>query len=243
MKRVTTWNVNGLRRAAARGFRDVVADLSPDVLLLQEVRCEPDPTLAAELGYKSCWCPCARSGHAGVAIWSRRSMGNVERDLVDGEGRFLRVRTDGLEFVSVYVPCGAGPAAKRTLKLEWLAGLTSRMEDLATSSYPVVMGGDFNIARTQWDVHPGGQKSRPTGYRPEEVQWFSGFMSQGWTDLLRGSAGDVPGPYTWRSHNPDHGWRFDYLLANAAFPAARAYVTPEGWAVSDHAPVTLDLAR
>lgn len=241
MKRVTTWNVNGLRGAVKRGFRDVVADLSPDVLLLQEVRCEPDPELAAGLGYKSCWCPGTRAGYAGVSIWSRRSMGNVERDLVDGEGRFLRVRTDGFEFVSVYVPSGAGPAAKLARKHAWLQSLAARLEDLATSSYPVLVGGDFNVARTGWDVHAGAHKRRRVGFLPAEEQWFAGLVSQGWNDVLRTTVGEVAGPYTWRARNPEHGWRIDYLLANPAFPAGRAFVTPEGWAVSDHAPVTLEL--
>ncbi len=36
--RITTWNVNGLRAALRKGFADVIEQIAPDILLLQEVR-------------------------------------------------------------------------------------------------------------------------------------------------------------------------------------------------------------
>ena len=39
--RIVSWNVNGLRACAKKGFLDVLANLEADVVCLQEVRAFP----------------------------------------------------------------------------------------------------------------------------------------------------------------------------------------------------------
>lgn len=75
-------------------------------------------------------------------------------------------------------------------------------------------------------------------------------VESGWRDLIRENAGDIDGPYTWWSNRGqarqlDRGWRIDYLLANAraAAQCASPWVHREaGLAISDHAPVIVDLS-
>ena len=72
---VASWNVNGLRAAVAKGLHDHVRALSPDVLLLQEIRSTPGqlgPKHAKPRSWHVAWHPDARKGYAGTAIWSRR---------------------------------------------------------------------------------------------------------------------------------------------------------------------------
>ena len=96
--RITTWNVNGLRAALKKGFGDCLAQLAPDVLLLQEIRCLPQQLpaeWAAPVGWEALWHPSRKKGYSGTAIWARRSTELVGTGL-DGEqdedGRGIRAR-------------------------------------------------------------------------------------------------------------------------------------------------------
>ena len=114
---------------------------------------------------------------------------------------------------------------------------------------PVLFGGDLNIAHTEQDIYYAKSNQKTSGFLPHERAWFSELLDTGWHDVIREYAGDVQGPYSWwsnrgRARELDRGWRIDYLLANQAardrvsgFEIDRA----AGLAVSDHAPVTVEL--
>ena len=68
--RIVTWNVNGLRAAVGKRFADHVGTLSPDVLMLQEIRTFPEKLKDgwdAPAGWHAVWHPHSRPGYAGVA--------------------------------------------------------------------------------------------------------------------------------------------------------------------------------
>jgi exodeoxyribonuclease-3 len=82
--RVSTLNVNGLRSAERRGFRDWLARSSPDVLCLQEIRCDEE-SAPADLwrpeGWSAAWTPAEKKGYAGTAVWARDPGATFERGL------------------------------------------------------------------------------------------------------------------------------------------------------------------
>ncbi|MBT7352424.1 MAG: exodeoxyribonuclease III, partial [Phycisphaerae bacterium] len=49
---VLTWNVNGLRAAIRKGIAGWIDRLSPDVVMLQEIRCRPDQLDEATFPFK-----------------------------------------------------------------------------------------------------------------------------------------------------------------------------------------------
>ncbi len=120
--RITTWNVNGLRAALRKGFGDCLAQLAPDVLLLQEIRCTPEQLpaqWAAPVGWHVHWQPAQRPGYAGTAIWSRTPLEVLSLGLDDGggdpDGRVIAARVDGVIVASVYCPpARPAPNDKRT---------------------------------------------------------------------------------------------------------------------------------
>jgi exodeoxyribonuclease-3 len=253
--RIATWNVNGLRAALRKGFAEHVDRLRPDVLLLQEVRAFPEQLPAewrAPEGWHVHWNPAQKPGYAGTAVLSRTPLEvlGVGIDGDDPEGRVISARINGVRCVSVYLPSGSSGEHRQQVKEAWMVRFYDWMRALQALDEPVVVAGDLNIAHTEQDIWNPKGNAMMSGFLPHERTWFSTLLEQGWTDSLRAHKGPMQGPYTWWSNRgearaKDRGWRIDYLLANPAAAArlAGAEVHREGGLeVSDHAPVTLDLA-
>lgn len=256
--RITTWNVNGLRAALRKGLPEQIEAIRPDVLLLQEIRVRPEQLpseWASPEGWHVTWHPAERPGYAGTAVWSRVPHQVVARglddDTPDDEGRVLRVKVDGVQLVSVYLPSGSSSEARQVSKEAWMKRFRPWAEKLKRSRTPTVLGGDLNIAHTERDIFYAKSNQKQSGFLPHERAWFGELLGLGWRDVVREHAGDIDGPYSWWSNRGqaralDRGWRIDYLLANPAAAkriAAGGTTTHRdaGLACSDHAPVSVDL--
>ncbi len=250
--RIVSWNVNGLRAAWGKRFREHLAALAPDVVLLQEVRATPAqlPSAPPE-GWTAEWHPSERPGWSGVAAWSRLPVQRVGTGCgaPDPDGRVLSVRIAGLELVSVYAPSGSAGPESQARKDAFMAVFEPWATALARRDTPVLLAGDFNVVPTDDDVHdPRGNRGR-SGLLPHERAWFSNLLAAGFVDLVRRAHGPGKGPWTWwsnlgRARAEDRGWRIDHLLANAAFAERVTQVTVHregGLDTSDHAPVSVDL--
>jgi exodeoxyribonuclease-3 len=255
--RITTWNVNGLRAAVRKGFGDCLAQIAPDVLLLQEVRCTPkqlDPRWAGPVGWHVHWHPAERKGYGGTSVWSRRPMQLVGRGLGDGDGdadgRVITVQVRDVTLICVYLPSGSASPERQAYKEAWMDRFFPWVRRMASRRGPVVLGGDLNIAHTQRDIYYAKSNEKSSGFLPQEREWFGRLLETGWSDFVRLQFGEVDGPYSWwsnrgRARELDRGWRIDYLLGNraAAQRWRKAWIYREGGlTVSDHAPVTIDLA-
>jgi len=255
--RITTWNVNGLRAALKKGFSDHVAQLAPDVLMLQEVRSRPEQ-LPEEwqrpVGWHVYWHPAKKKGYAGTAILSRCPMQMIGIGVdgqADDEGRIVQARIDGVQIVCVYLPSGSAGEERQTIKEKWMKNAMPWLSRLAKSEQPVIVGGDLNIAHTEQDIFHAKGNRKTSGFLPHEREWFGDVLAAGWNDFVRQHFGDVDGPYSWwsnrgRARELNRGWRIDYLLGNQAaknrFENALIH-RPGGLTVSDHAPVTINLQR
>lgn len=252
--RVTTWNVNGLRAAHRKGFLEFVSRIAPDVLLLQEIRCTPDqldPEVREPPGWHVRWHPAERPGYSGVAVWSRHPMEVVGTgmDDPDPEGRILRVRVQGVQLASVYLPSGSSSPERQEAKEAWMARFRTFADSLRGNDEPLLLGGDLNIAHTEQDIHNAKSNAKTSGFLPHERAWFGDLLGSGWRDLFREHVGPQQGPYSWwsnrgRARELDRGWRIDYVLGNgpAATRLRSAHVLRDGGLqVSDHAPVTVEL--
>lgn len=253
--RITTWNVNGLRAALKKGFAGVLDQISPDVLLLQEIRVTPEQ-LPEEWqnpdGWHVEWHPAQKKGYSGTAIWSRspievESTGLTKAD-PDTEGRMLSVNTGGLSIASIYLPSGSSSPERQAVKEEWMKGFR-RWADRKRKEGEFLFGGDLNVAHTEKDIFYAKSNAKSSGFMPHEREWFGMLLKSGWGDLVRDHFGDVQGPYSWWSNRGkarelDRGWRIDYLLGNAQIQTRMQSATvhrEEGMHVSDHCPVSIDL--
>ena len=156
--RIATWNVCGLRAALRKGFERHLALLSPDLLMLQEIRTRPDQLPephAAPPGWHVLWHPAEKAGYAGTALWSRTPLEEVGRGLdeADPDGRVLQARVGGLTAVVVYLPSGSSGPERQAAKEAWMERFLPWAARLAARPDPVILGGDINIAHTPLDIH------------------------------------------------------------------------------------------
>jgi exodeoxyribonuclease-3 len=250
--RIVSWNVNGLRACARKGFGAWLRRARPDVLGLQEVRALPDelPTaLRAPRGFHAAWAPADRRGYGGVALWSRREPDAVVAGLgvprFDVEGRFVLARFGRLVVANGYYPKGSGPLrdnARVPYKLAFYRAVFRRLERLRRSGLRVLALGDFNTAHREIDLARPRENRKTSGFLPEERAELDRWLRAGWVDCFRAFE-PGPGHYTWWSQRGgararNVGWRIDYVLAS---PAAMRFVQcafhqPEVTG-SDHCPV------
>ncbi|MCB0198761.1 MAG: endonuclease/exonuclease/phosphatase family protein, partial [Anaerolineae bacterium] len=94
---ILSWNVNGIRAAAKKGFVDWLDAAAPDILALQETRAEAHQvpaTIRDHPSYYTNWNHSkARKGYSGTGLLSKEEPLAVQHDLgieeFDQEGRTL----------------------------------------------------------------------------------------------------------------------------------------------------------
>lgn len=262
--RIATWNINSVR-ARLELVERWLKEQAPDALLLQETKAK-DSEFPVEtflpLGYHT-----ARTGQAsynGVAIISRWPIRDVQTELRGTEGPaadrrviFGTIEPHGarpLRLCSVYVPNGKSldsPAFPE--KLAFLARLreTLREENLVGPSptQPLIVGGDFNIARDERDVFDPTAMTGRLHFSDEEHDELNRLLALDLVDLFRETSNDS-GMFSWwdyrmQAFRRNRGLRIDYLFGNrpASLRLARAFIDrePRGWdKPSDHTPVVAD---
>ena len=247
--RIATWNVNSIGARLPR-LLDWLETRSPDVVALQETKCPDDAFPAAEierLGYSAL--PVGDGRWNGVAVLSRVGLVPVSRGLPGlGEARYANADCGGLRVTSVYVPNGrAVDDAQFPYKLDWLAKLRRTLDD-HDPAQPLVIMGDFNVARTDADVFDIARFAGSTHVTPAERAGLESLIEYGLVDVVP-RPGKNDRPFTYWDYRAgmfpkDLGMRIDYVLASPSLPVIDAYVDREarkGKLPSDHAPVIVDL--
>lgn len=251
--RIITYNVNGIRAALNKGFADWVKAAAPDVLCLQEIKADTDQIplkVFDKLGYHHFWFPAQKKGYSGVAILSRPKPDDVEAgmgmDSYDSEGRFIRADFGDLSVVSVYHPSGSSGDERQAFKMQWLSDFERYVSDLRQRRPKLILSGDYNICHKPIDIHDPVRNANMSGFLPEEREWMSRFLSQGYIDTFRFLNKD-PHQYTWWSYRANarsnnKGWRIDYNMVteNLENEISKSRILPEA-VHSDHCPVMLEL--
>jgi exodeoxyribonuclease III len=253
--RVVTWNVNGLRACARKGFRDWLARSRADVVGLQEVRALPadlPPEVCAPRGWHVELTPAERRGYSGVALYARRKPDAVERALAphfDVEGRLVVARFGRLVVANAYFPKGSGRLrdnGRVPYKLAFYRALFDKVERLRRGGFRVLVLGDFNTAHRDIDLARPRANRGTSGFLPEERAEIDRWVAAGWVDVFRVFE-PGPGHYTWWSQLPgarerNIGWRIDYVLASpAAAKFARGAWIERDVLGSDHCPAGIEL--
>lgn len=251
--RIFSYNVNGIRAAISKGFVQWLEMMSPDVICLQEIKATQDqiPLMEIEmLGYHHYWLPAKKKGYSGVAILSKKEPDNVvfgmDNPLYDDEGRFLRADFGELSVISVYHPSGTSGDERQDFKMKWLDFFRSYINELRKSRPNLVISGDYNICHEAIDIHDPIRNAKSSGFLPEERQWFTDFLSDGYTDSFRKLVKE-PNHYSWWSYRANakqnnKGWRIDYhiLTENLDDRLKDVAIIPEV-NFSDHCPIVVEL--
>ncbi|WP_457628612.1 exodeoxyribonuclease III [Oceanithermus sp.] len=245
--KLASWNVNGLRAAAKKGFWDVVRGLDADVLGLQEVRTEAPPELPEGFeSYRWYWNAGERKGYAGVGVLARAEPLTVRRgighDEFDEEGRVITLEYECYYVVNAYFPNAGRGLPRLGYKLAFDQAIENYLEGLRARKGVVLMG-DLNVAHREIDIARPKQNQKSAGFTPEERAWIDAFLKKGWVDSFRHLHPDEAGAYTWWTYRfnaraKNIGWRIDYIIISEdLLPHLKdAYIYYDAYA-SDHVPV------
>ncbi len=254
--KIISYNVNGIRAAAAKNFLEWLNALKPDMVCLQEVKALPSQipdiiTVIEQLGYQHFWFPAEKKGYSGVAILSKIKPNHVEygcgEEWIDKEGRVLRADFDDFSLMSLYMPSGSSGDERQGKKYEFMRFFDGYTEKLKVEFPNLIISGDYNICHTAIDIHNPKSNAKSSGFLPEEREWMELFIGNGFIDTFRHFNKD-PHHYTWWSYRSgarakNLGWRIDYQLATTPMLAKLKNVTILPDAVhSDHCPVLLELS-
>ena len=251
--RVISFNANGLRSAARKGFFRWFARQRAHVLCVQELKAKEEQLADRAFqarGFTRVCHAAQRPGYSGVAVYSRVAPLTIVRGIgvpeFDAEGRYLEARFGSLAIVSAYFPSGSSSPARQEAKFRFLAAFDRRLASLAASGVPYIFCGDFNMAHRPIDLKNWRANQDYPGFTPAERAWLDSlFEGRGFVDAFR-AVNQAPHQYTWwsnrgRAYENNTGWRIDYQVTS---PELRGMIRDAAiykrQRFSDHAPLTID---
>ena len=258
--KIATWNVNSVRQRQTHVARWLEAH-SPDLLLLQEIKCESKAFPAevfSSLGYESV--AVGQKAYNGVATLSRLPFTVTHRHLPglalpetgEHQARYVEVEAAGITVGNLYLPNGnSGGADGYAAKLAWMDALTAHARNLLSAETDFVLAGDYNVCPTDEDMAPGIMGADDALVRPETRERFRSLQWLGLTDAVRAITPRGP-VFTFWDYQAgcwprDRGLRIDHAMLSPrvaerlinAVPdrAVRDEVQP-----SDHVPMVVTLS-
>ena len=254
--KVATWNVNSIRMRE-RLVADWLARVQPDLLLLQEIKCEAGsfPAAAfADVGYTAE--VVGQKSYNGVAVLSRIPVEVTHRTLPglpedDAQARYLEVVAGGITVGNLYLPNGnSGGEAGYAYKLAWMEALAARARALLDADQPMLLAGDYNVCPTDEDFAPGTLSATDALVRAPTRARFRALLWLGLTDAIR--AVQPAGPaYTFWDYQAgawprDLGLRIDHALLSPDLAERLVSAAPDRMErdrpqPSDHVPVIVEL--
>ncbi len=222
---IAAWNVNSIKARLERTL-EWVREARPDVLCLQELKCEeaafPREAFEDE-GYNVA--VDGQKTYNGVAVLSKFPIEETLRGLPGGDGddhaRYLEAviaaPSRPIRVVSVYMPNGnPAPGPKYDYKLSWMDRLITRTRELLDYEEVLAIAGDYNIIPTADDVHDPAAWADDALFRPESRAKYRALLNLGLTPAFEQSGGGAH-QYTfwdyqagaWQRNN---GIRIDHIL-------------------------------
>lgn len=254
--RICSFNANGLRSAASKGFFDWFGAQDIDILCVQETKAQApqlaDPALRPAGWHAHFRDATTKKGYSGVGIYSRQTPDAVLTELgwdaFDEEGRYIEARYGDLSVVSLYFPSGSSGDERQQFKFRCMDWFGPILEQWLNSGRRYVLCGDWNIVHTRRDIRNWTSNQKNSGCLPQERAWLDQlFHAQGWVDSYRHLRPEGE-DYTWWSQRgaaraKNVGWRIDYQVVSPALRGSLRDCTihPEP-KFSDHAPFVVDYA-
>jgi exodeoxyribonuclease-3 len=258
--RIASWNVNSVRLRLP-ALQNYLRTVSPDVLCLQELKCQDDqfPRMEIEeLGYNLL--VHGQKGFNGVALLSKTPLDESSRGLPgfeDAQSRYVEaVVSDGAGGVyrvaSIYLPNGNPPdTEKYSYKLAFMDALITHAQRLLGFEERLVLAGDYNVIPTADDVYDARAWAGDALFLPQTRNKFRTLLNLGFVDALRATT-DAPGQYTFWDYQggawqKNRGLRIDHLLLSPQAADALQSVSIDrdlraGDKPSDHVAIRADFA-
>ena len=244
-----SWNVNGLRACAGKGFSEIFRELDADFFCLQETKMQAGQLDLQFEGYQSFWNYADKKGYSGTAIYTKHQPLSVTYgigiDEHDHEGRVITLEMPEFFLVCCYTPNSQDGLKRLDYRMSWEDQFRQYLKRLDEQK-PVILCGDLNVAHQEIDLKNPKTNHMNPGFTDEERGKFSELLASGFIDTFRWKYPEEV-VYSWWSYRfqarqKNVGWRIDYFVASERLSSqiedAKIHTDVKG---SDHCPVELIL--
>lgn len=252
--KVISFNANGIRSAARKGFYDWLKAQNADFVCVQETKAQIDQLKSDPIYFPQdfhCdYFDALKKGYSGVAIYARQKPLNVVKGLgfgyCDEEGRYIQFDYPKLSVISLYLPSGTSGEGRQAVKYDFLARFAEHLIQLKAAGRELIICGDYNIAHKKIDIKNWRGNQKNSGFLPEERAWLDEvFGPMGFIDAFR-VHNQEEDQYTWWSNRgqareKNVGWRIDYQIITPGLATSIVGVDiHRDNRFSDHAPLLIE---
>lgn len=227
MTHIVTWNINGLRAVAQKGFAEWFAKLSPDLIALQEIKATKADLEILLLNWSPSYevylNPAERKGYSGTALMIKK--GSVQPlkvnvgigiEKFDIEGRLIWAEYPDFYLLNAYFPNGKDDHSRVDYKLEFSREVLALAKKLSKKK-GVLITGDLNTAHHEIDLARPKSNINSTGFLPHERAFLDEMIKAGFSDAFRVKYPNKKDEYTWWTYRggcreKNIGWRLDYFF-------------------------------
>ncbi len=248
MKKLISWNVNGLRACVTKGFMEYFNEADADFFCIQESKLQEGQIELDMPGYYGYWNYAEKKGYSGTAIFAKEEPLSVRLGIGieqhDKEGRVITLEYNDYYIVTCYTPNSQNELARLDYRMEWEDAFRDYLKGLEKDK-PVIFCGDLNVAHKEIDLKNPKTNRRNAGFTDEEREKFSVLLDSGFVDTFRYFYPDKEEIYSWWSYRfkareKNAGWRIDYFCVSECLKdkliSASIHTEVLG---SDHCPVEL----
>lgn len=250
MKKMISWNVNGLRACMGKGFIETMNSLDADIFCIQESKLQEGQIDLDLPGYHQYWNYAEKKGYSGTAMFTKEEPMSVTLGIGmeehDKEGRVITAEFPEYYVVTCYTPNSQEGLKRLDYRMEWEDAFLSYLKKLEEKK-PVIFCGDLNVAHTEIDLKNPKTNRKNAGFTDEERGKFSALLEAGFIDTYRYFYPDKEGVYSWWSYRfsaraKNAGWRIDYFCVSDSLKdrLESAAIHTEVYG-SDHCPVEVVL--
>ena len=216
-----SWNVNGLRAVAGKGFADIFVGLDADFVCLQETKLQEGQLDLEFPGYQSYWNYAQKKGYSGTAVYTKHTPLSVRYGMGveehDQEGRLITLEYERFYLVCCYVPNSQDGLKRLDYRMQWEDALRGY---LCSLDKPVVYCGDLNVAHEEIDLKNPSTNRLNAGFTDQERGKFTELLAAGFVDSWRFQH-PTEIKYSWWSYRMNArarnaGWRIDYFVVSEA---------------------------
>lgn len=251
MKKLISWNVNGLRAVMGKGFMDIFRALDADIFCLQETKLQAGQIEMDLPDYHMYWNYAEKKGYSGVALFTKEEPLQVTYGIGipehDTEGRVITAEFANYYVLTVYVPNSQNELQRLPYRMSWEDAWRAYVLSLEAKK-PVIYCGDLNVAHEEIDLKNPKTNHKNAGFTDEERAKLSRMLDSGYIDSFRYLHPDATDAYSWWSYRMNArarnvGWRIDYWMVSEKLrdkiQGAKIHADILG---SDHCPVELEIA-
>ena len=222
MKKLISWNVNGLRACLGKNFMEFFDYVDADIFCLQETKIQEGQVDWNKEGYYAYWNYAEKKGYSGTAIFTKQEPISVNYGIQieehDKEGRVITLEFDNYYMVTVYTPNSQNGLARLEYRMKWEDDFRNYLLNLKKNK-PVIVTGDMNVAHKEIDLKNPKTNRKNAGFTDEERQKMTELLEVGFIDTFRYFYPDTEGIYSWWSYRfkareKNAGWRIDYFLVS-----------------------------